>query len=202
MTLFVYTIVIYLPFLCSSKNKKTAIMKITILFLTIILFTGAINAQTMAYADKKNHLPASDNSNNTESSPAFIFTNYGIDLNHTDLTDYPQHILGDKIARKIYATQKIYVQKHDASIGFTDNTMEIFKPAIYNAILKLESHFKKAVRRQTIDAQTAQDQLAKCLDVAYMAYYEEKTVLLEKTLKKAKTAEELYAIFNSVIIKE
>lgn len=125
-------------------------MKITILFLALIALGFSVKAQRMALADNKTHgtTTASASTPIPAKTPQFVFTNYGIDLNHADLKEYPQHFLGDRIARKLYATQKVYVRRHTATVGFTDNTMEIYKPAIYNSVMKLDSYFKKAVRRQ------------------------------------------------------
>ena len=73
--------------------------------------------------------------------------------------------------------------------------MEIYKPAIYNSVMKLDSYFKKAVRRQEINEQTATAELSKCLDAAFVGE-------LEKALKKAKSPEEILTVFNSILIKE
>ena len=107
-------------------------MKITILFLALIALGFSVKAQRMALADNKTHgtTAASTSTPIPAKTPQFVFTNYGIDLNHADLKEYPQHFLGDRIARKLYATQKVYVRRHTATVGFTDNTMEIYKPAI------------------------------------------------------------------------
>lgn len=120
-------------------------MKITILFLALIALGFSVKAQRMALADNKTHgtTAASTSTPIPAKTPQFVFTNYGIDLNHADLKEYPQHFLGDRIARKLYATQKVYVRRHTATVGFTDNTMEIYKPAIYNSVMKLDSYFKK-----------------------------------------------------------
>ena len=120
-------------------------MKITILFLALIALGFSVKAQRMALADNKTHgtTTASTSTPIPAKTPQFVFTNYGIDLNHADLKEYPQHFLGDRIARKLYATQKVYVRRHTATVGFTDNTMEIYKPAIYNSVMKLDSYFKK-----------------------------------------------------------
>ena len=179
-------------------------MKITILFLALIALGFSVKAQRMALADNKTHgtTAASASTPIPAKTPQFVFTNYGIDLNHADLKEYPQHFLGDRIARKLYATQKVYVRRHTATVGFTDNTMEIYKPAIYNSVMKLDSYFKKAVRRQEINEQTATAELSKCLDAAFVAYYEEETGELEKALKKAKSPEEILTVFNSILIKE
>lgn len=85
-------------------------MKITILFLALIALGFSVKAQRMALADNKTHgtTTASASTPIPAKTPQFVFTNYGIDLNHADLKEYPQHFLGDRIARKLYATQKVY----------------------------------------------------------------------------------------------
>ncbi|MFR3330454.1 MAG: hypothetical protein ACLTSL_09900 [Odoribacter splanchnicus] len=135
-------------------------MKITILFLALIALGFSVKAQRMAIADNKTHgtTTASANTPIPAKTPQFVFTNYGIDLNHADLKEYPQHFLGDRIARKLYATQKVYVRRHTATVGFTDNTMEIYKPAIYNSVMKLDSYFKKqSAGRKSINKQLRQN---------------------------------------------
>ena len=177
-------------------------MKIIILLLTLIIADFTVKAQSIVLADNSPRKENPRNISRTDKAPLFVFNNYGIDLRHEDLKEYPQHVLGDQVARKMYATQKVYVRKHSTDISFMENTVEIYKPAIYNSILKLDNYFKKAVRRQEMDTQKACDELSECLDIAYLAYYEEKTEELEKTLKKAKSPEELLAVFHSISIKE
>ena len=75
-------------------------MKITILFLALIALGFSVKAQRMALADNKTHgtTTASASTPIPAKTPQFVFTNYGIDLNHADLKEYPQHFLGDRIA--------------------------------------------------------------------------------------------------------
>ena len=73
-------------------------MKITILFLALIALGFSVKAQRMALADNKTHgtTTASASTPIPAKTPQFVFTNYGIDLNHADLKEYPQHFLGDR----------------------------------------------------------------------------------------------------------
>ena len=67
-------------------------MKITILFLALIALGFSVKAQRMALADNKTHgtTAASASTPIPAKTPQFVFTNYGIDLNHADLKEYPQ----------------------------------------------------------------------------------------------------------------
>ena len=66
-------------------------MKITILFLALIALGFSVKAQRMALADNKTHgtTTASTSTPIPAKTPQFVFTNYGIDLNHADLKDIP-----------------------------------------------------------------------------------------------------------------
>lgn len=178
-------------------------MKTTLFLLMLLLLGAELKAQRLAMTETETHraLPA-ESKPATDKAPQFIFQNYGIDLNHSNLKEYPSHILGEQVARKMFAVQKAYVRHHPASVGFTDNTIEICKPAIYNALVKLDSYFKKAVRRNEMNAGQASEQLSKCLDIVYLVYYEEETEDLELAVRKAKSPQQLLALFNSISIKE
>ena len=177
-------------------------MKTIIAILLFTLCGYTVNAQRMAMHERQLEKPATSTENSSEKAPQFVFHNYGMDLSHSDLSDYSEHFLGDNIAQKKHAFQSIYVRHYSATLGFSDNTMEIYKPAIYNAVVKVENYLKKAIRRKEINQGEAVQELSKCLDVAYLAYYEENTDELEQTLKKAKEPEELLHIFQSILIKE
>ena len=62
-------------------------MKITILFLALIALGFSVKAQRMALADNKTHgtTAASTSTPIPAKTPQFVFTNYGIDMNHADL---------------------------------------------------------------------------------------------------------------------
>lgn len=179
-------------------------MKTTFFLLMFVLSGLSVKAQHLAMTGNKTQpdSPIEVNKTAPNKAPQFIFQNYGIDLSHHHLKDYPQHVLDNQVAKKMYAVEKIYVRHHPASVGFTDNTLEIYKPTIYNAITKLEAYYKKAVRKNQISTAEAASKLAEFLDIVYIVYYAEGTENLEKALRKAKTPQQIVDIFNSVLIKE
>lgn len=177
-------------------------MKSILLSLALALCAVHTQAQDLALNEKVITTTTSIAHENTSGkTPSFTFQNYGVDLSHADLKEYPEHAWGDSIARKKCAFLSVYLQRHTATLGFSDNKIDIYKPAIYNAVSKLESYLKKAVRKHEIELSKASNYLSKCLDVAYLAYYEEKTGVFEKTLKKAKTPQELLNIFQTIQIE-
>lgn len=191
-------------FLCGVNERTDLKYMKTTLFLLVLLAAGmTASAQNLAMADNKSQIESVETDKVvSDKATQFVFQNYGVDLNHSDLRDYPEHALGDEVARKMFATQKIYVHRQASTLGFSDYTLEICKPAIYNAVTRLDGYFKKAVRRNEINASDASAELAKCLDLAYLAYYEQETENLEQALRKAKSPAELLSVFRSISVEE
>ena len=128
------------------------------------------------------------------------FKAHGVDLTHNEISDYPSHLLGDTIARKTAAFRALYVRRYSTSVGFSNTTVDIVKPAIYNSVSKIDSYLRKAVSRNNMCHKEAEKHLIKCLDVAYLAYYEN-TTELEAKLKKVRDAKQLISIFDNVVIE-
>lgn len=178
-------------------------MKTTFFFVLLLMAGLAVNAQRLAMAVTE--APAAREKTDkevAEKTVQFVFQSYGVDVEHTGLKEYPKHILGNRVARKMCAVEKIYIQRQPATLGFSDRSVKIYKPAIYNAVTKLDTWFKKSVRKNEMKPEEAAGRLAQCLDVAYIVYYEENTENLEQALKKAKSPEQLLAVFDSVAIQE
>lgn len=177
-------------------------MKTTILIFALTIFSLCAAAQELAMNISEKKQPSQLEKAGERSSEAeFVFTNYGVDLEHKDLVDYPEHLLGDQVARKMFAVRKLYVRRQSSSIGYTNNTVEIAKPVIYNAVLKLESYFKKSVRKDEMDATEAAARFAAFLDIASVVYYEDDTTALENAVKQAKEPGALTALFDKVQIR-
>ena len=79
-------------------------------------------------------------SGSTGKAITFVFNDQGIDFSHSSLKDYSYHVLGHRIAKKVYAIQIIYVRRHPDSISLTENMIEIHKPVIYHAIVRPDNY--------------------------------------------------------------
>lgn len=177
-------------------------MKTTILIFALTILSLCAGAQEFAMNTSEKKQPSQTEKTEERGAEAgFVFTNYGIDLEHKDLVDYPEHLLGDQVARKMFALRKLYVRRQSSSIGYTNNTVDIAKPVIYNAVLKLESYLKKSVRRNEMNADDAAARFAVCLDVASVVYYEDDTVILENAVKQAKEPQALMSLFDKIQIR-
>ncbi len=121
----------------------------------------------------------------------------GLDLSHSEIEDYPEHFLGDEIARKYAAIKKVYVRRREVSVGFSNTSVTIVKPLIYNTINKINTYLKKSIKKNSITKEEAKELLTMCLDVVYVAFYED-TDALEDVLKKTKDIDELISILSNV----
>lgn len=74
------------------------------------------------------------------------------------------------------------------------------KPPIYNSAMKLDKHYRKQIRKGDSLNQEANLCMAKVLDVAIAAFYEE-SGLFEALLKNTKDINELALIFENAVIK-
>jgi len=133
----------------------------------------------------------------TANVPTHSFNANGIDLTHSEISDFAPHLLGDDIARKMTAVRNRYVRRYSTSVGFSNNSVEIAKPAIYNSITRIDTYLRRAVSRNNISHEEAAKHLARCLDVAYVAYFENSTEL-EAKLRKTRDALQLLEIFEGV----
>lgn len=116
-------------------------MKTIYLLLVCLMAVGEINAQELAMRNEPaKNVNDTKEEQTAKESAAFCFQLHGIDLCHMDLEEYPKHFLGDSVARKKQAFLSVYVQRPVATLGFSSNDIDIYKPSIYNAVSKVENY--------------------------------------------------------------
>lgn len=74
------------------------------------------------------------------------------------------------------------------------------KPVIYNAMTKLEKHYRKLLKDGSISEREAQIALSKAIDVALAAFYGD-TEKFESTLKSTKDIRVVAQIFEQTVIR-
>lgn len=84
------------------------------------------------------------------------------------------------------------------STGFSGQTVEIYKPAIYNAVIKADKYICKAVKKGEITKEDAVAMLKHMLDCANALAAERDTKAFEKEITSAKTPELIIRFFNQV----
>ncbi|MDP2422838.1 MAG: hypothetical protein U1C46_03780 [Bacteroidales bacterium] len=110
------------------------------------------------------------------------------------------HTFGDKIAQKMAIVDDIYTYVVSGNPSSPGNKTIIEKPAIYKAVLKVNSYYRKQVKSKTMVEALAIIQLNHVLDVA-ISVYSQPTKTLEEDLKRFKKPEELAAVFKRVVLR-
>ena len=91
-----------------------------------------------------------------------------------------------------------YRRVSKVSSGFSGQVVEIYKPAIYNAVVKVDKYICKAVKKGEISKEEAVATLKHILDCAIALSIENDTKMFEKEIAAAKTPESIIRIFNHV----
>ena len=91
-----------------------------------------------------------------------------------------------------------YRRVSKVSTGFSGQTVEIHKPAIYNAVVKTDKYIRKAVSKGEITKEEAVAMLKHILDCANALALEHDTKTFEKEIAGAKTPESIIRIFSNV----
>ncbi len=115
---------------------------------------------------------------------------------------YGSHFLGDTVARKMHVVKSLYLKKSSVTVGFGNTHVEIIKPYIFNSLTKLERYYKKAVRKEQLQAEDAAEEFALFLDHAVAIFYSTESAAFEEVLARAKDSEELISLFESVRIEK
>lgn len=168
-------------------------MKRIILLLMHALMAVLI---TTAYANEGNS-PATPGK-----TPAIRFTYqvYG-ELPKRKPAYEEQHFLGTEISEKWNTFNESYTHTFSNSTGFSGNTVEVSKPSVYKAVLKVNKYFKNALKKGSITKEEACLQMSHVLDCANIICTEENTSDFEQALSSAKTPEEIITLFESVELK-
>ncbi len=159
----------------------------------------------MALADNKTH-------GTTAASNQYSYTGEKLLNLYSPIWDRPESCRPERISpalpRGSIAPQTVCYSESICTPAysngrFTDNTMEIYKPAIYNSGYEAgQSYFKK----QSAGRKSTNKQLRQNCRNAWMQplslTMRKKNGELEKALKKAKSPEEILTVFNSILIKE
>lgn len=121
-------------------------------------------------------------------------------LSSVNLQSYPSHLFGDEIALKfaVFEDTYTYIVPGDPSSPMHKTSVQ--KPLIFNSVKKINTYLKKQVKKKMIDQQQATTNLNHVLNVA-LSVFAQPSKALEEELKKAKTPEELLAVFNRVELK-
>lgn len=155
------------------------------------------------YGNNRLHVPSGKR--NTESKEAlgteFVFDVYG-DIPVAKVVFESDHFLGEGIAKKWDTFVHNYTHEYDMSVGFSDTSVEIVKPAVYKAVNKVNKYYKKAVNKHQVSRDTAITSMAHILDCANVICFEQDTQTLEQALRSADRPEAIIALFDKVKLRK
>jgi len=107
------------------------------------------------------------------------------------------HYLGDPIARKMYRLEKTYTFTEAPTAMSPTTKTVVKKPTIYYAVLKLNTLYKKQLKKDQITEADAIKKLGKTLDLAYNMFPQD-TEKFETYLKTIKTPQDIEKAFEKV----
>jgi hypothetical protein len=182
--------------------------KVLISVFLLISVANAIIAQAtrdLALAENKPvenknvNTGLSDVNVKTTSKYKFTLDAYG-EITSPELAFEEEYFLGGDLTKKWNAFQNSYRREYEQTVGFSNSSVEIIKPTIYNAVNKINNYFKKAVRKGQVGKESARQVMTHVLDCANLLYLEPDTQEIEGEIKKAKSVENMVDVFAVIRI--
>ncbi len=96
----------------------------------------------------------------------FMASSKSFDLNAILKENVSEHFLGDLVSRKLFLLETKYTYRFEIIPGNPQTRTVVRKPAIYEAVLKIERYLKKLVKKGDISVEKASTDFNKVLDVA------------------------------------
>jgi hypothetical protein len=129
----------------------------------------------------------------------YTLTVYG-KIPEIDVAFEEKHPLSNTLNSCWNTFNKSYTHVYEVSTGFSGQTVEIVKPAIYHAVIKVDKFIRKAVNKGKMNEEEAVAILKHVFDCANVFATEDDTEAFEKEISDAKTPENIIRCFNNVIL--
>jgi hypothetical protein len=117
-----------------------------------------------------------------------------------DPDDVKENPLGNEVAEKLVLLKDRYTYVQPAGPTSPVEKTIISKPVIYNSIQKLNRYFKKSLKDDKIDVETARNNMLLCLDIALIIFSED-TSSFESYLSKMSKPEDILAAYKLVVLQ-
>lgn len=168
--------------------------------LSFLMGINICQAYTVTPDNKKKVVSKADPTENIQ--VVYSYTIYGeIPIAKTIFEE--EHFLGGELNQKWNTLNANYTHVYNVSVGFTNSGTEILKPAIYNAVLKVNKYYRKACRKGFVNEAEAKKQLSHIFDCANVICFENNTENFEKAISEVNKPEQIIALFNQVkLIRE
>jgi len=148
----------------------------------IVCFLLAIGAQSVNAQEKEKHYTLTVYTSVSKSESSFD----------------EKHPLCNSLNCSWNRFQANYRRVSKVSTGFSGQAVEIYKPAIYNAVVKTDKYIRKAASKGEITKEDAIATLKHILDCANALAMESDTKSFEKEIAGAKTPESIIRFFSQV----
>lgn len=134
---------------------------------------------------------------NTTTLPVFEFmaSSNDADLSSVSKDMISEHVLGTLVSEKLYLLEAKYTYQVPIVPGNPQTRTMIRKPAIYDAVKKIERNLKKQVKKGEISTEVASGEFNKVLDVAFNVLTAE-TASFEKAITETKDVNSLTNLFT------
>jgi hypothetical protein len=139
---------------------------------------------------------------NSSAQEKFLFENHlrdTVHLNYNSL-DIGSHYLGDDLAIKYYRIQETYTYVEQGNVQNPVAKTVVQKPTIYYSLKKLNSYYKKQLRKGNIDSSKAIQELGRYFDIGF-SIYQQDTSEFEEALKSARKPDEIAEVFAQVVLE-
>lgn len=174
---------------------------------TLVILSFAFNfltAQESLIAglqnEKEVRLYNSTDEKSANDEKRYVFKDYN--LNSKPKGEVETHFMGDTIAVKWTLFNELYTRKTEVTIGFGSSYTETLKPAVFNAVYRMNTFYKKAIGRKTINVEIAKKQFSWILDCAIAICHSPDSSEFELALAKIKNPDQLLNLFNKVKIEK
>ena len=114
-----------------------------------------------------------------------------------DYTHAGIHILGPEVARKMLLLQETYTYIERGTLMAPGDKVIIKKPDIYYSVKKLNTYYRKAVKKGTVTSEQAAKNLTSCIEKSYSIFYED-TQKFEEFIRTKKKPEDIQKAFDSI----
>jgi hypothetical protein len=178
-----------------------------LIYISLLLMGMSLVAQAQTYTEIAvvSHATGAETigsvaPTNTESRLHYLFTIYG-SIPNPKTTFEEEHFLGGELTAKWNAFNQNYTHVYSVSIGPSTSNTEIVKPAVYNAVNKVNAYYKKVVRKGLVSREEAARKLSHIFDCANVICFDDQSVPFEHAVNKVSSPEEIIALFDCVDIK-
>lgn len=111
-----------------------------------------------------------------------------------------EHFLGTETSKKWNMFRSNYRREYSQSIGLTNSSIEIVKPTVFNAVVKINNFYKKELKKGVFSKVEITKDFNHILDCANLIFYENNTKNIEDEIKSSGSIEELIKVFKSIEI--